>query len=540
MVALPQTKGLRRLQQRLREAIGSRARLERRCQQQQRQLREVRAERDQLRRRVKQQDKQLKELKAQLEQAQRAAKRQAAPFARRKRKGDPKPPGQKPGHPAARRCPPPEVDARIFVPLCCCPLCDGPVQDVKDLDPQIVIDVPEPIKPRVVEYRNQSGWCAKCKKRVQSRHGEQSSTARGAAGVQIGPRALSLAMDLRQGVGIVYRKVARILELFLGIYVCAGALVRAAHRIAGRCEPTCQVLVQLVREAPVVHADETGWFLAVAAKKPWLWVFTAPEPKITLYVVRQSRGQDVPLEILGEEFGGVLVVDGWLAYLSLLCAKGQCHAHLLRRCAQLLEVQKQGAARLPHAVKRILQQGLALALLRHELSPQDYWAAVEQVRGQMRAVLEGHVQDPANRRLVKHLTKHEQELWTFLALEGVAPTNNLGEQETRPGVLLRKLSAGNRTEQGARTHEILATVSRTARRNGLDLVDVLPELLCSPDPDYVLPVLTAGPLVVPPVGLEVSDAGCQRPVQSPGPDLRLPGGVLGRVPGTNARPPPPS
>src|SRR5438552_1852565 len=45
-------------------------------------------------------------------------------------------------------------------------------------------------------------------------------------------RALSLAMDLRQGVGIVYRKVARILELFLGIYVCAGALIRAAHRIA--------------------------------------------------------------------------------------------------------------------------------------------------------------------------------------------------------------------------------------------------------------------------------------------------------------------
>ena len=51
------------------------------------------------------------------------------------------------------------------------------------------------------------------------------------------------------------------MELFLGIYVCAGALIRAAHRIAGRCEPSCQVLVELVREAPTgaVPAPDLGW-----------------------------------------------------------------------------------------------------------------------------------------------------------------------------------------------------------------------------------------------------------------------------------------
>ena len=502
-------------------------------------LREVEKERERLRRRVEKQEKQIEELKAKLEEARRAAKRQAAPFRRRRRKKDPHKPGRKPGHAAAQRERPPKVDKRVFVPLCGCPHCGGAVREVRDLEPQVVIDVPEPVAPQVTEYINQSGWCAKCHKRVQSRHKDQHSQARGAAGVQVGPRALALAMDLRYRVGLVFRKVAGVLELLLGIYVCAGALVRAAHRVAKRCEPTVQVLIEELREAPVVHADETGWYVMQVLLRSWLWVFTAPEPKITVYVVRQSRGSDVPWGVLTEEFGGVLVVDGWAAYGSLPYPLGQCLAHLLRRCWELLEVQKQGAARVAHAVLRILQAALALVALRHQLAAADYWAAVAQLRGELRAVLEGRIEDPANLRLVKHLARHEDELWTFLAQQGVAPTNNLAEQEVRPGVLLRKLSAGNRTEPGAHTYEVLATVSRTAVRNGLVLADVLPELLCSTDTDHILPLLTAGPLPCR-RSLEEDPRDSQGSVRSDGTDLRRPGGGPDRCAGAAARPPPPS
>ena len=37
----------------------------------------------------------------------------------------------------------------------------------------------------------------------------------------------------------------------------------------------------------------------------------------------------------------------------------QCLAHLLRRCAELLETAVGGAARFPRAVKEVLQQALA-------------------------------------------------------------------------------------------------------------------------------------------------------------------------------------
>jgi hypothetical protein len=49
----------------------------------------------------------------------------------------------------------------------------------------------------------------------------------------------------------------------------------------------------------------------------------------------------------------------------------------------------------------------------------------------------------------------------FLDHDGVDATNNLAEREGRPAVIARKLSAGNRTEEGAETHAVLASVFRT-------------------------------------------------------------------------------
>jgi transposase len=59
----------------------------------------------------------------------------------------------------------------------------------------------------------------------------------------------------------------------------------------------------------------------------------------------------------------------------------------------------------------------------------------------------------------------------------VDATNNLAEREIRPAVIARKLSAGNRTEAGAETHAVLASVLRTCRRQGRDILQILGELL---------------------------------------------------------------
>jgi hypothetical protein len=460
-------------------------------------LREIEAERERMGRRcVRLQRRcdylqgQVDELKAKLEEEQRAARRQAAPFARRKRKQHPKKPGRKPGHEAANRSAPDEVDADVFVPLDTCPLCGGPVEDKEGLKPQTVIDVPPEVKPKVTRYHNESGYCPRCNGRVRSRHPDQASTATGAAGIQIGPRALALGVDLHYRVGVTFGKAAGIFEVFFGLRLCRATLARAAQRLAQRGEPTYRALIEVAGVAPVVNADETGWYITDAKRHAWLHVFALPEPKITIYCVRLSRGGDVAAEILGADFGGTIGTDGWAGYDGFK-RRGQCNGHLLRRAAELLEVQKRGAARFPLGVQRVLLEGMAVKAMRLDLPPGDYAACADQIRGEMAALLDGRIEEIANRRFAKHLRRYQDQIFTYLDVPLLGATNNLAEQEIRPAVVVRKISAGNRTDAGAHAHEVLTTLARTAERNGLFLPDLLPDLLRLASPTYILPVVPA-------------------------------------------------
>ncbi len=80
-----------------------------------------------------------------------------------------------------------------------------------------------------------------------------------------------------------------------------------------------------------MHADETGW--RINSVNAWLWVFSNQDT--TIYAIRSglgARGHGVPEEILGPDFDGRLIVDGFGPPTP--CStykKGQCNAHLIRR-----------------------------------------------------------------------------------------------------------------------------------------------------------------------------------------------------------------
>lgn len=434
-----------------------------------------------------------KALRAQVQEERRAARRQAGPFRRRRRKEERSKAGRKVGHAAAHRAAPERIDRDIHVPLSGCPCCGGDVVDVKNLAPQVVVDLPQKVALEATRFHSQSGWCGGCHKRVRSRHAEQMSTANGAAGIQIGPRAWSLAVDIKQRIGPAYRKVVSIFMLAFGFSISAGALVRAEKRIAARCMPTYAALVAMVRKSKVVHADETGWYVVDAVAKPWLWVFASAEPRITVYAIRLSRGSDVVNEILGAAFHGVLCIDGWAGYIQIACRKGQCSAHLLRRCAELLEVQKRGAARFAHAVQRLLLAGICLKSFEMTMPSHNYAYWCGEIRDRMARLLRGNILDADNARFARHLLRHEDEIFTYLEVPALEPTNNIGEREIRPAVIMRKISCGNRSLVGAHVHEILATVSRTSERNGHTLPALLPAVLCSADTRTTLPVVEGMP-----------------------------------------------
>jgi hypothetical protein len=312
---------------------------------------------------------------------------------------------------------------------------------------------------------------------------------------------LAVSIDLKERIGVPYDKVVQMLMLCFHFTVSAGALARAGQRIAKHCEPTYEALIGYLRRSAVVHGDETGWHIANATKKAWLWVFATPEG-VTIYAIRLSRGSDVPEAILGEAFDGTLVVDGWSVYPSLGCPLAQCNAHLLRRCTEMLEAQRGDAAQFRQAVKDFLKQAVQLGRARKlaiEVWAERFWhSAVRDMEQQLADLLEPVQSDPSNWRLRKHLRKHQHEILVFSA------TNSLAEREIPPAVVVRKVSAGNRTEAGARAHEVLASITRTAERGGVRFTDLLLELLRSPGPIVLAPERLGLPTLPDPTSREAT------------------------------------
>src|SRR3990172_7016512 len=285
----------------------------------------------------------LAELEQRLAELEQAAKRQATPFARKRRKENPKRPGRKAGQGqfSSRPRPTPEqVTETKDQPLEACPACGGVVTDLKDHE-QFVVDLPE-VRPTVTRYVTHSGYCPCCDQRVRSRHPEQISQATGAAGVVIGPRAKALAADLKHRLGVPYGKVAEMLAIGWGCPISRGGLCQADARLAEQARPVYAELIDLIRQSAVAHTDETGWRIGTLAA--WLWVFTNRD--LTVYTIETGRGHEVVVEILGEAFAGVLVSDYFTAYDHQALAawlKQKCVGHLLNALSELNASKTRGA-----------------------------------------------------------------------------------------------------------------------------------------------------------------------------------------------------
>jgi transposase len=418
-----------------------------------------------------------------LEEARRSAKRQAAPFSKGEPARQPLRPGRRPGAAygrKARRPIPTQVDETLDAPLPgACPSCGGGVE-MQAVADQYQTDIP-PVRPRVLRFRVQIGACRKCGGRVQGRHPRQTSNALGAAASQLGPRAVALAADMNKGLGLPYGKVKSIFGSHFGIDVSRGGLCTALQRLAEQGQPTYDGLVETIQSSPVVSPDETGW--KVAGHLRWLWAFVTSQT--TVYAILDGRGYDEAARILGADFAGTLVRDGWAPYRKFTLAEHQsCLAHLLRRCHEMIEAADRGAARFPHAIRRILLASLLLRDRhgRQEVSDHGLLVAKGRLSARLEQMLQWNVSHKPNHVFIKHLRNEAPHLLTFLGRKDVPATNFQAEQAIRPAVVSRKVWGGNRTWRGAQTQQVLASILRTMRQRHCDPYTILERIRCSPEP----------------------------------------------------------
>jgi transposase len=227
-----------------------------------------------------------------------------------------------------------------------------------------------------------------------------------------------------------------------------------------------------IRASACVHADETSW--RVDGQNHFLWY--AGHPDLAFFHIDRHRSGAVAQAILGERFHGTLVADDYAAYNAVAAdSRQRCLAHLLRTAKEILaeldllrpkaikhrkvetflaalkdlfkQACEQGHRRLAMAKAKKIERDLLRRLDKLCVKPLSY-APAETLR--------------------QRLQKERKELFTFLRQPGVPPTNNQAEQSLRASVIMRKITFGNRSAQGARTHSILASLLHTARRQGRD------------------------------------------------------------------------
>jgi transposase len=434
-----------------------------------------------LERRVAELEAEVRRLTALVAELLRGGKRQAAPFAKKPPKLQPQTPGRKAGdeHGTHGHRPPPDPNQIDEVHQArlpeCCPGCGGVVIQTDVVD-QFQTDIPR--KPIVRRFQVHVGQCRSCGTRVQGRHPLQTSDALGAATSQIGPAAQAAVVLLNKDLGLSHGKVVRCLDTLFGIDLTRGASAQIVLRAAERCRPKYETIRQAARDSPTIVPDETGW--RVGGRLAWLHVFVGPTA--TCYAIDPSRSGQVAEDLLGIDYAGVLIHDGWSPYDAFEGARHQqCLAHLLRRCDELLLTATRAAVRFPRAVADLLRSGLRWRDRYLDGNVGDRGLA--NARGRLRRRFVDLVYPPkthpGNERFARFLWNHRADLFTFLDEPGLDATNWRAEQAIRPAVVNRKVWGGNRTWIGARAQAVLMSVIATTRQLGHDAFDFLSSTLRS-------------------------------------------------------------
>ena len=411
----------------------------------------------------------LADLKKQIEELRRKAARQASPFSKNKPKGEPKRPGRKTGQGAfSRRPPPAEQPSDVVIQACVperCPVCDGELE-FERMDQASTVDIPKKPEPVVTRYRVPVCRCRECGKSVRGQAPGLAPDQAGATAHRIGPQVMATAHELHYGTGIPVRKVPEVLRTLTGLDVTAGAITQnAMKRSEGPVGAAYEKLREQIRQAPAVHADDTGW--RIGGKNAFLMGFDSDG--VAVYQIRFHHRNEEVQEIIPADFGGVLITDRGVSYNAKAfhgMTQQKCLAHLLKNISMVLESKVGAARRFGVELKGLLQEGIAMS----NAPPGHGWdAEVEDLEIRLTWHLRDRVLlDQDNQRLLNGIgyEMDRDRLLTFLKVPGVEPTNNRAERMLRPAVIARKVSHCSKNERGAYASAAFLSVIQTARKTG--------------------------------------------------------------------------
>jgi transposase len=388
----------------------------------------------------------------------------------------PKPPtaklGPPNGHKGVSRSRPQRVDRTVILELKNCPDCAGELSELKQTRERYMEGI-VPAALFVTRYLIKQGYCKRCGKIVSPEVPEVIERC------HFGLHFLLYITYLRYVMNLPDNKIATLLNDTYEARVSEGTIVEYLKRAAEIFGPEYERIKEQMKQLNC-HYDDTGQ--RVNGENQWLWVYISQE--VALYHSSRSRSKKVVVEILGQDYQGVTVQDFYPSYDQAPGQKQKCWAHLIRDAKELMgqkgrpppeteEFYEELRQIFKEAKDGQSQPGLVPAG-RKEL----YDRLVERIKN----FAERGWQNDGTKRLSKRILKYRDELFTFIRVPGIEPTNNRAERALRPCVVQRKVWGCHRTEQGAKNRDILMSVIGTMKLQGKNIL--------TQGRDYMLAALT--------------------------------------------------
>jgi hypothetical protein len=275
-----------------------------------------------------------------------------------------------------------------------------------------------------------------------------------------------------------------IFRVLFGLSSVPASLVGFDQKAARMGENIYADLREKLRASAIVHADETSWRNDGVGHFVWF----GGNENVAFFHIDRHRSAEVAKAIFGKDFAGTLVRDRYAAYNGIGAHWQACLAHIIttvkeinREHALLPEAEKdEHVVSFTVRVKDLCSEAcdIGQSLKSGSLSYKSAMRIEKRFLRELKSISKQHLRFKPAETLRKYLVGPEQKnLFTFLRIPGVPPTNNHAEQSLRKMVIFRKVCFGTRSQKGLKSHSIIPSLVQTAKRQGVHPLSFLKTLL---------------------------------------------------------------
>jgi transposase len=328
-------------------------------------------------------------------------------------------------------------------------------------------------KHTYLEARCRCGHCTRA--RPGRAAGEAHWTVEISEWYLAGPTLVALICALALRMRLSRARIQEFLHDWLGLELGVATINQCIHEAGRAVDPVVQgEVLRAVREADLLHADETSW--KEGGRLLWLWVFTCASA--TLFTVGK-RTRAVLERVLGETFDHWLMSDGYWAYRDYDW-RLRCLAHLIRKARGLKESYDRRAqpfgTQLLDTVETIMEAVYQARGAPPGTSLRDQHATVLTALFQA-CTRHAESSHDKTRALARELLNDWDTFWVVLDYPWLPLTNNEAERALRHWVIARRIGNGTRTAQGTRAFANLASIIETCRKRSVSPWPYLAEVL---------------------------------------------------------------